>query len=317
MVDNGSILVAGAVGQLGAVGRIVTGLLLDRSLPFRPAARTTARRRCGRWRRGGVRRSTRTGRRLSGRQRLSARLLRHVRLRRVPGGDRNNGGGRPGTRGERPGQHVPADSLRDEHPEHHPEPSAAAALAQRAGARVVRPAGRHHPADNVPGELFPPRRSGRPGPRPHRTAVRAEQDLSGVLLQRRKTRLDIFQLDTPNPIKDALGRSEPNGRRRTRIDHRLEHNRGGRAPLLHSRQRLEVGSLKFGHAHPAPQRFRLDSDRSRGFLDARPVSSAAITSSFLRPVAAKRLAARFALGHIAPFGAVARPLLSSRPGTFS
>jgi uncharacterized protein YbjT (DUF2867 family) len=35
MVDNGSILVTGAAGQLGAVGRTVTGLLLDRGLSVR------------------------------------------------------------------------------------------------------------------------------------------------------------------------------------------------------------------------------------------------------------------------------------------
>lgn len=33
MAENGSILVTGAAGQLGAVGRTVTGLLLDRGLP--------------------------------------------------------------------------------------------------------------------------------------------------------------------------------------------------------------------------------------------------------------------------------------------
>jgi hypothetical protein len=46
----------------------------------------------------------------------------------------------------RVGQHVPDGSLRDELPEHHPEPSAAAALVERAGARVVGPACRYHPA---------------------------------------------------------------------------------------------------------------------------------------------------------------------------
>ena len=33
MAENGSILVTGAAGQLGAVGRTVTGLLLERGLP--------------------------------------------------------------------------------------------------------------------------------------------------------------------------------------------------------------------------------------------------------------------------------------------
>jgi len=39
MVGNGSILVTGAVGQLGAVGRTVTGLLLNRGLPVRAMVR--------------------------------------------------------------------------------------------------------------------------------------------------------------------------------------------------------------------------------------------------------------------------------------
>ena len=39
MADNGPILVTGAAGQLGAVGRTVTGLLLDRGLPLRAMVR--------------------------------------------------------------------------------------------------------------------------------------------------------------------------------------------------------------------------------------------------------------------------------------
>ena len=39
MADNGSILVTGAAGQLGAVGRTVTGLLLDHGLPVRAMVR--------------------------------------------------------------------------------------------------------------------------------------------------------------------------------------------------------------------------------------------------------------------------------------
>src|SRR5438445_13055142 len=39
MADNGSILATGAAGQLGAVGRTVTGLLLDRGLPVRAMVR--------------------------------------------------------------------------------------------------------------------------------------------------------------------------------------------------------------------------------------------------------------------------------------
>jgi NAD(P)H dehydrogenase (quinone) len=39
MANNGSILVTGAAGQLGAVGRTVTGLLLERRLPVRAMVR--------------------------------------------------------------------------------------------------------------------------------------------------------------------------------------------------------------------------------------------------------------------------------------
>src|SRR2546430_531197 len=39
MADHGSILVTGAAGQLGAVGRTVTGLLLERGLPVRAMVR--------------------------------------------------------------------------------------------------------------------------------------------------------------------------------------------------------------------------------------------------------------------------------------
>src|SRR5258706_15172077 len=37
--DSGSILVTGAAGQLGAAGRTVTGLLLERGLPVRAMVR--------------------------------------------------------------------------------------------------------------------------------------------------------------------------------------------------------------------------------------------------------------------------------------
>src|SRR3954451_4478543 len=39
MVDNAPTLVTGAAGQLGAVGRTVTNLLLDRGLPVRALVR--------------------------------------------------------------------------------------------------------------------------------------------------------------------------------------------------------------------------------------------------------------------------------------
>ena len=39
MLDNGLILVTGAAGQVGSVGRTVVGLLLDQGLPVRAMVR--------------------------------------------------------------------------------------------------------------------------------------------------------------------------------------------------------------------------------------------------------------------------------------
>ena len=47
MADNVAILVTGAAGQLGAVGRTVTGLLLDRGLPVRAMVRREDDRAAG------------------------------------------------------------------------------------------------------------------------------------------------------------------------------------------------------------------------------------------------------------------------------
>src|SRR6476620_621687 len=47
MAENGSILVTGAAGQLGAVGRTVTGLLLERGLPVRALVRREDDRAAG------------------------------------------------------------------------------------------------------------------------------------------------------------------------------------------------------------------------------------------------------------------------------
>jgi hypothetical protein len=52
---------------------------------------------------------------------LLAGLLRHVHIRRLPGSDRDHGGGRLGIWSQRSGQHIANDSFPDE-PEHHAEP---------------------------------------------------------------------------------------------------------------------------------------------------------------------------------------------------
>src|SRR5437879_11015350 len=49
MADNGPILVTGAAGQTGAVGRTVCGLLLDRGLPVRAMVRREDERAAALW----------------------------------------------------------------------------------------------------------------------------------------------------------------------------------------------------------------------------------------------------------------------------
>jgi len=82
--------VTGAAGKTGAVGRTVTGLLLERGLPVRAMVSHRGRPGqsfAGRWRGSGGGRSTRTGRRLSRRQWLSNESLWHVSGPGVFGGD--------------------------------------------------------------------------------------------------------------------------------------------------------------------------------------------------------------------------------------
>ena len=183
MADNGSILVTGAAGQLGAVGRTVTGLLLDRGLPVRAMVRREDDRAAAL--------------RAAGAEVVVGDLLEPADVYRVVSGCRRVYFGMSVSAGyleatvtmAAVAREVGVDALVNMSQmtvsqmsiqNTTPSPSAAAALAQRAGARVVRPAGRHHPADGLPGGLLPPpHRSDRPRPRPHRTAVRAGQDLSG------------------------------------------------------------------------------------------------------------------------------------------
>src|SRR4051794_12474772 len=101
MLDNGLILVTGAAGQLGAVGRSVTGLLLDRGLRVRAMVRREDERAAA-LRAAGA--EVVVGDLLEpadvyrGCQRLSASLLRHVCLGRVSGGDHDHGGSGQGGR---------------------------------------------------------------------------------------------------------------------------------------------------------------------------------------------------------------------------
>ena len=127
------ILVTGVAGRVGGKGRTVTELLLKQGKAVRATVgneddRAQALRDMGA---EVVRRSARSRFDAWGDCRLRDDVLRHVRIRRLAGSDRDHGGGRSGTWSQRSGQHVANDSLPDEHPEHHAEPSAAAALAQR------------------------------------------------------------------------------------------------------------------------------------------------------------------------------------------
>jgi len=93
MADNGPILVTGAAGQLGGIGRSVTGLLLRRGLPVRAMVRREDHRAAALRTTGA---KVVVGDLLEPADvyrvvRLSAGLLRHVRVRRVPGADRDRG----------------------------------------------------------------------------------------------------------------------------------------------------------------------------------------------------------------------------------
>src|SRR5215208_4141988 len=100
MADERAILVTGAAGQLGAVGRTVTGLLLERGLLVRAMVhredeRAAALRAAGaEVVVGDLLAPADVLRVVSGCRRV---YLWHVRVRRVPGGDHDHGGGRPGS----------------------------------------------------------------------------------------------------------------------------------------------------------------------------------------------------------------------------
>ena len=180
MAENGPILVTGAAGQLGAVGRTVTGLLLDRGLPVRAMVRREDDRAAAL--------------RAAGAEVVVGDLLEPADVYRVVSGCRRVYFGMSVSAGYLEATVTMAAVARDVGVDalvnmsqmtvsqmslQNTTPSRQQRqhwLSEQA-LGVVRPAGRHHPADDVPGELFPPRRSDRPRPRPHRTAVRAGQDL--------------------------------------------------------------------------------------------------------------------------------------------
>ena len=145
MVDHGPLLVTGAAGQLGAVGRTVTGLLLHSGIPVRAMVRreddrSAALRKAGaEIVIGDLLEPSDVYRVVSGCRRVYFGMSR---FSRVLGSDCHHGHRRPGTSRRGLSQHVPDDGLPDEYPKYDHKPSAAAALAQRASAHLVGPAGR-------------------------------------------------------------------------------------------------------------------------------------------------------------------------------
>jgi NAD(P)H dehydrogenase (quinone) len=168
-VDNGTILVTGAAGQLGAVGRTVTGLLLERRLPVRAMVRREDDRAAAL--------------RAAGAEVVIGDLLEPADVYRVLSGCRRIYFGMSVSPGyleatvtmAAVAREVVVDALVNmsqmtvsqmniQNTTPSPQP---AALAQRAGARVVWPASRDHTSDDVSGKLFASRGSGRPRPAPH------------------------------------------------------------------------------------------------------------------------------------------------------
>src|SRR5258708_803263 len=117
------ILVTGAAGRVGAVGRTVTELLLKQGEAGRAMVRDD--------------------------------VLRHVCFGCLPGRDGQCGGGGEASRSEGVHQYVADDGLSDEHYRNYSEPAAQAALARRAGAQLVRSAGCARAADSVSRRVLP------------------------------------------------------------------------------------------------------------------------------------------------------------------
>ena len=125
MPESGLILVTGAGGQVGAIGRNVTGLLLDRGFRVRAMVhreddRANALRTAGA--EVVVGDLLEPGGCLSGGQWVPSDLLRNVSVRWVSRGHPEHGGGRSPARSRRPREHVPADRFPDGSPATTPSP---------------------------------------------------------------------------------------------------------------------------------------------------------------------------------------------------
>ena len=176
------ILVTGAAGRVGAVGRTVTELLLKQGQAVRAMVRNEDERA--------------QALRDMGAEVVVGDLLDLDSMHRVIAGcetmyfgmsvsddlsgrDGQCGGGGEASRREGVHQYVADDGRADEHHRNHREPAAQAALARRAGAELVRPAGRARAADRVSRRLLPAvhRRFGQ-GIKSDPTAVRRRQDFA-------------------------------------------------------------------------------------------------------------------------------------------
>jgi len=152
------ILVTGAAGRVGAVGRTVTELLLKQGKAVRAMVRNEderaqALRDMGAGGRG--RQSARSRFDAWGDCRLRDHVLRHVGFGCLPGRDGQYGGGGEASRREGVHQYVADDRLADEHYRNYSEPAAQAALARRADAQLVWSAGCARAADSVSRRLLP------------------------------------------------------------------------------------------------------------------------------------------------------------------
>jgi uncharacterized protein YbjT (DUF2867 family) len=167
MADNGSILVTGAAGQLGAVGRTVTGLLLDRGLPVRAMVRREDDRAAAL--------------RAAGAEVVVGDLLEPADVYRVVSGCRRVYFGMSVSAGYLEATVTMAAVAREggvnalvnmsqmtvsqmSIQNTTPSPQQRQHWLSEQALAWSRPAGRHHPADGLPGGLLPP---------PHRSAVAA------------------------------------------------------------------------------------------------------------------------------------------------
>ena len=152
------ILVTGAAGRVGAVGRTVTELLLKQGKAVRAMVRNEDERAQA-LRDMGAEVVVGNLLDLDSMHRAIAgcetMVLRHVGFGCLSGRDGQCGGGGEASRREGIHQYVADDALTDEHYRNHREPAAQAALAGRAGAELVWSAGRARAAHSVSRRLLP------------------------------------------------------------------------------------------------------------------------------------------------------------------